>query len=348
MGRTRVRFCGPKPSVQQKRGSVHSFVDRVRGAARPEPGCILPRMRTDFRLAFTDGQAFRAEPPTSVRIHRAGDLILPSGRIVACDPLVMPGTSAFTREVVPGRYPVLLSIAQLEHDQRVAAAAVEFVVGGATIAARWDLAVIPGQDLTTLGPRQFFGYGVDAGTGCFMDARLAAALDAGEPCGLDAALQSSYVPTFSWANVELRDGSVVAFSSGWGDGSYASYWGFDATGRVVALATDFAVLVEGVHEIVRIDRVLDRANGVLEHPLLAAEDLTVSLERTHARLALQVRGRGSLDPKLVAPVDGRVLTHARVLWASGTSTYVFELDGIPFDAALALTVNLGVRPLVPA
>jgi hypothetical protein len=304
-------------------------------------------MRTDFRLAFTDGQAFRAEHPTRVRIHRAGDLILPSGRIVACDPLVMPGTRAFAREVVPGRYPVLLSVAQLEGDQRVAAAAVEFAVSGATAAERWDLALLPGQDPTTLGPRQFFGYGVDAGTGCFMDAQVAATLDAGEPCGLDAALQASYVPTFSWANVALGDGSVVAFSSGWGDGSYASYWGFDGAGRVVALATDFAVLVEGVQEEVRIDRVLDRAPGFIEHPLLAAEDLTVSLERTRARLALQVRGRGSLDPKLVEPVDGRVLSHARVLWAGGTNTYTFELAGVPVDAALALTVSLGIRPLPP-
>lgn len=304
-------------------------------------------MRTDFRLAFTDGQAFRTERPTRVRLHRAGDLLVPSGRIVACDPLVMPGTPAFTREVRAGKYSVLLSVAELENDQRVAAAAVEFDVGGATAAERWDLALVPGQDPATLGPREFFGYGVDAGTGCFMDAQVAAALDAGEPCDLDAALQASYVPTFSWANLRHRDGSVVAFSSGWGDGSYASYWGFDGTGRLVALATDFAVLVEGVEEVVLIDRILDHASGSIDHPLLDTEDLTVSLERTRTHLALQVRGRGSLDPKLVEPVNGRIVSHARVLWAGGTSTYNFELTDVPVDAALALTVSLGVRPLPP-
>jgi hypothetical protein len=210
-------------------------------------------MRTDFRLAFTDGQAFRAERTIRVRLHRAGELVLPSGRIVACDPLIMLRTPAFAREVVPGRYPVLLSVAQGGSDQRVAAAAVEFVAGGAIAAERWDLALLPGQDPATLGPRQFFGYGVDAGTGCFMDAQLTAALETAGPGGLDAALAATYVPTFSWANLELGDGSVVAFSSGWGDGSYASYWGFDSAGCVVALATDFNVLVEGVQETVRID-----------------------------------------------------------------------------------------------
>jgi len=32
------------------------------------------------------------------------------------------------------------------------------------------------------------------------------------------------------------------FSSGFGDGFYASYFGLDASGEVVALVTDFAVV----------------------------------------------------------------------------------------------------------
>jgi hypothetical protein len=31
-------------------------------------------------------------------------------------------------------------------------------------------------------------------------------------------------------------------SSGWGDGSYPSFWGYDAGGQRVALVTDFGVL----------------------------------------------------------------------------------------------------------
>lgn len=36
--------------------------------------------------------------------------------------------------------------------------------------------------------------------------------------------------------------NVMIFSSGYGDGFYASYWGFDDTGSPVALVTDFRVL----------------------------------------------------------------------------------------------------------
>ncbi len=54
----------------------------------------------------------------------AGDLIAPTGRIVACDPLYCIGAPAFVREVPPGRYPVLLALAQFtqDGDKRIAAA----------------------------------------------------------------------------------------------------------------------------------------------------------------------------------------------------------------------------------
>ena len=35
---------------------------------------------------------------------------------------------------------------------------------------RWEMAVWPGQDPTELEADQFFGYGVDSGTGSFLDA----------------------------------------------------------------------------------------------------------------------------------------------------------------------------------
>nr|MCU0910302.1 DUF4241 domain-containing protein [Paracoccaceae bacterium] len=39
--------------------------------------------------------------------------------------------------------------------------------------------------------------------------------------------------------------SMAVFSSGWGDGWYASYWGFDQSGCLCALVTDFGVLDGG-------------------------------------------------------------------------------------------------------
>ena len=59
------------------------------------------------------------------------------------------------------------------------------------------------------------------------------------------ALSRTYVPTWSWTNLILDEASganVIAFSSGYGDGSYPSYWGYDLAGQRVALVTDFGVL----------------------------------------------------------------------------------------------------------
>lgn len=44
----------------------------------------------------------------SLRHSRVADLVLPSGAIIACDPLVAPETEPFAIAVPPGRYPVML------------------------------------------------------------------------------------------------------------------------------------------------------------------------------------------------------------------------------------------------
>jgi hypothetical protein len=38
---------------------------------------------------------------------------------------------------------------------------------------------------------------------------------------------------------------VIVFSSGWGDGSYPSYFGLDAEGTPLVLMTDFQILDGG-------------------------------------------------------------------------------------------------------
>lgn len=51
-------------------------------------------------------------------------------------------------------------------------------------------------------------------------------------------------PGLAWANVQVgdrTDANVIAFSSGYGDGAYASYWGYDAAGNLVSLVTDFSL-----------------------------------------------------------------------------------------------------------
>ena len=48
-------------------------------------------------------------------------------------------------------------------------------------------------------------------------------------------------PNF-YADIDIGPGSIVMFQSGWGDGLYASWFGYDAQGHVAALLTDFNVV----------------------------------------------------------------------------------------------------------
>lgn len=135
----------------------------------------------------------------------AGRLAVGSGRIVAGDPQAESGLDPFTQCVPDGDYPVTLAMAR--HDdgsERIAYARVLFT--GMPV-AHWYPALTAGQDARLLEPGDFFGHVVESGTACFASA-----------------------------------GNTVSFSNGVGNGRYASYFGYDAAGRVAALVTDFGVV----------------------------------------------------------------------------------------------------------
>lgn len=215
------------------------------GVIRADPLVMEGAFRPGFTTVIPD-----RDGPVSFRVVELGRLKITSGRIVACDPLVRFDTSAFTVTVPPGDYPVRLAYAVLAEDHyRVALARVDF---SSAHAVRWEMALTPGQSLGTLKKSEVFTYGVDSGTGAFADAEAFAWADAhsdgeapsdawiaaGEAEGAARAIPHGFL-----ALVEAGPKNNIAiFSSGWGDGGYASWIGYDAEGRVVALVTDFAVV----------------------------------------------------------------------------------------------------------
>ena len=57
-------------------------------------------------------------------------------------------------------------------------------------------------------------------------------------------MEKNKISTWDWANfcVDTFTGlNVISFSSGWGDGFYSSYWGYDDRGKIVSLVSDFAL-----------------------------------------------------------------------------------------------------------
>src|SRR5438046_2033543 len=105
---------------------------------------------------FRDGVPFQhAFGPGTLHIKRAPDLVVPSGWLVARDPLISVPVLAFARRVAPGRYPVLLSLAEFdETDHPVAFATVQIVP---CRPVRWEMATRRGEELASLDERDIFG-----------------------------------------------------------------------------------------------------------------------------------------------------------------------------------------------
>lgn len=64
---------------------------------------------------------------------------------------------------------------------------------------------------------------------------------------LIAEMEKTYVHTWSWANLEMdteTNANVIMFSSGLGDGCYASYFGFDEEHNPMMLVTDFVIFTD--------------------------------------------------------------------------------------------------------
>jgi hypothetical protein len=108
----------------------------------------------------------------------------------------------FTATVPPGEYPVVLSRFCWLSGSGPTVAAVKVWVGDGPVDS-WEMALRAGQDPRTLPDGGFFGFGVDA---------------------------------------ELTDdasgANLIAFSSGWGDGSYPVWIGRTAAGAIACFVAD--------------------------------------------------------------------------------------------------------------
>jgi hypothetical protein len=190
-----------------------------------------------------NGKLTFGDKPADGHIYRLPDLWLPTGEIVAADGFIME-RQPFTRRVRPGRYLVTIAIAAFATDERIAFSQVRF---SDRPVARWELALVNGQDLSTLKPGYFFGYPVDSGTGCFADPQAVDLInEASDPemiffNEVSAEMEKVYRHTRSWVSIETPKGSAALFSSGFGDGMYPSYFGLDDAQEPVTLLTDFGV-----------------------------------------------------------------------------------------------------------
>ena len=203
-------------------------------------------------IAFSSQSLLQYGKPVEFQCREIGHLIVTSGALAASDPFVSPNPPPYTQAIPAGRYPVSVAIARFgtgdEPDERVAFARVEL---SNLPALSWTMALTEGQDPATLEHDGYFGYGVDAGTGCFMEPiagqLLAERMDRDDEYFNEIMdeMQTTYRATRSWLDWRPspeHDANIICFSSGWGDGLYPSFFGFSSQGQLCSLLTDFLIL----------------------------------------------------------------------------------------------------------
>ncbi len=177
-----------------------------------------------------------------------GSLKLKSGNIIATDPILLYDDQPFNVKVKPGEYPVYVYVADFENDEkRTALSKIEL---STEKPVKWVMALYEGESSNNLKNDEFLGFDVENGICAYMDESVMEELDMLFEDDLDEYedLISSSVKfskkTFTYKNIPYgkKGCNIIAFSTGWRDGTFPSYFGYDKNNKPCCLVTDFMVL----------------------------------------------------------------------------------------------------------
>ncbi|MCF2217988.1 DUF4241 domain-containing protein [Chryseobacterium sp. PS-8] len=181
-----------------------------------------------------------------------GKIYLSSGKLVACDPLITNDMKPFSITFPKGDFSVLL---HKERESNCVAYA-EIIFSQSEI-TDWKLATTEGQNIKDLEEGEVFGYPVESGMGCFMDVDTQNNLNDLEQrlyhskgvdfMGIYEEFFHEYffdekgaIDQFAFLKPsENHPGTIFAFETGYGEGFYASYIGFDKNNNPVKIVTEF-------------------------------------------------------------------------------------------------------------
>ena len=182
----------------------------------------------------------------------AGKIELTSGKLVACDPLITNDMKPFQTLFPIGSHKALI---HKERDSNcIAYAEIQFSEKNVS---EWILATTEGQNISDLKDEEIFGYPVESGMGCLMDADSQDLLNKLEQLLFErkgddfmGIYEEFFHQHFFETNGaidqfallkphEQKPNNILAFESGYGEGFYASYIGFDENKNPVKIITEF-------------------------------------------------------------------------------------------------------------
>jgi hypothetical protein len=191
-----------------------------------------------FEAAFFDGTtSLEGSIYFDFLKKEIGQLSIESGKLIAADPISVRDVSALSQVFPTGNFPVQLAMARIKDDQRVAYARILF---SNKQVKRWEFALKPGLSYRKITDSTIYCFAVDAGTAMFVDSASKNECDPMESWKtISKKLEQS-----NWTGFIDSCGTTNAayFSTGYGDGCYATYIGFDKKGKVCRLLVDFGLV----------------------------------------------------------------------------------------------------------
>ena len=221
--------------------------------------------KTDLNAYFTE----KVIGNMGVDVLNIGTVHFPTGTIFACDPLVeLEDTPPFMQTIPAGTYPVKICVVpSKKYGDRYAC--VKVAVSGEK-PVRYELGLCGDEEFDELQDGEFFGFCVDAGMGCVADAKTQEAFKKywerreSEEEGIDyyndlfcdlleenaKALPKYQREGGDWLNWTVPGTKLnfPIFASGWGDGVYPVYFGYDADGKVCGVYINFIDVDEDYRE----------------------------------------------------------------------------------------------------
>ena len=194
-----------------------------------------------FEAAFdTNTKVTHDDIAYSFYKYDIGEIKIESGKIIACDPIVMHDALPFTQIFPTGEFPVHLAMAKTHNDERVAFSRIVF---SEKPILKWEFALKKGQKPIPLKDTSFYCYGVDAGTGIFIDSVSNNIFNRKDHSEWEKTFITKAEKNGYKGYTHDFDGhNLATFSTGYGDGCYATYVGLDSQGNVCQILTDFGLV----------------------------------------------------------------------------------------------------------
>ena len=203
-----------------------------------------------FKRGFTEGEVLQVRvieadtdmvhPQGVVKLYTVADLIVASNRVVVCDPYeVYDEVVRVSIPAQPGRYPVIISVAQMPRFQTLLYAMLKLA---STSPLRWELL----GEYTTSYVRGGF---MDSMVADFLSKRVDQEEDYVEY--VDSLVAEQLVQHdsngWSWADVHIRsdsDENFVLFDGLPGTGSYEVVGGYDEFGELSQVVIDYRMICD--------------------------------------------------------------------------------------------------------